>query len=125
MEKMIGFDFKFIEFSKNYGEFIFDALTSYPEGKIEKVSHYYDLKQNDIVYLHFSCPESVACFVKLKYGGFIVTRPEIKKELDYEELFERYNSKRSRYIKNKIDFNNYSESLKYLSKKITDINYDA
>jgi len=97
----IGFDFEFEDLSLRMAEFITDALTSYPEGKIEDVSNHYR-PTADVRYLHFSASEEVATLLKLKYGNHIRKRPA--REPDYDEL----NNIKRKYF---FDKNNYIERI--------------
>jgi len=74
MAEVIGFDYAFEELSVLYGQFIIDAREGYPEGKLEKVTHHYPYKKDQVVF-YFAAPEDITVLLKLKYGPNIVVRP--------------------------------------------------
>lgn len=89
MEALISQDFEFNMMSRAYAEFLLECSNGYPEGSVERVpsGHYLNKDQNTIQ-VNFQSPESVAVFLKLKFGAHLRERPVPKPQDDYEIMKE-------------------------------------
>lgn len=97
MEALVSQDFEFNVLSRAYGEFLVECSNSYPEGRIERVpSGLYLNKDQNTIQVHFQAPESVAVFLKLKFGAHLRARP-LK---DVEELYQQIHKLSKMYNKN-------------------------
>lgn len=72
--ELVKQDFCFETHSLTHGRFIVDCNDMYPTGKIVEIKGIYPYKAGH-VYLNFDSPEDTATWLKLKYGGALVTPP--------------------------------------------------
>jgi len=114
MEALISQDFEFNMMSRAYAEFLLECSNGYPEGRVERVpSGLYLNKDQNTIQVNFQSPESVAVFLKLKFGAHLRERPVHKPQDDYEIMKElrklagMYDIKKSNYFENK-----YIKSIK-------------
>lgn len=112
MEALVSQDFEFNVLSRAYGEFLVECSNSYPEGRIERVPDgLYLNKDQSTIQVHFQSPESVAVFLKLKFGAYLRQRPFPKMD---EELYQQIRKLSKMYNKNSY-FDEKYKSYDYIN----------
>lgn len=110
MEALVSQDFEFNVLSKAYAEFLIECSNGYPDGRVERVpSGLYLHKDQNMIQVNFQSPESIAVFLKLKFGAFLRQRPEPKKD---EDMYEQIRKLTSMYDVRKTYENKYVSDLK-------------
>lgn len=122
MAPLIGFDFAFVEFSREHGQFIVDCTEYYPEGKVRKSSGMPVTAGK--AFLYFECPSEQAVLLKLKYSANIAEAAvEKQKQAEIERRFKEKSSILDDLRYYKKNNNSYNHIYQDYVKNIADLSY--